>query len=37
MESARDLKGDENMSLTINTNLAAMNAARNLNSTEEML
>ena len=37
MESARDLKGDAHMSLTINTNLEAMNASRNLNSTENML
>jgi flagellin len=37
MESARDLKGDEYMSLTINTNLEAMNASRNLNNTENML
>jgi flagellin len=37
MESTRDLKGDEHMSLTINTNLEAMNASRNLNSTENMI
>src|SRR6204780_3456229 len=42
MESARDPRqqrhqGDERMSLTINTNLDAMNASRNLNSTENML
>src|ERR1700689_1202195 len=42
MESARDPRqqrhqGDERMSLTINTNLEAMNASRNLNSTENML
>jgi flagellin len=37
MESTRDLKGDEHMSLTINTNLEAMNASRNLNNTENMI
>src|SRR5271155_3649275 len=41
-ESARDHlqqrhQGDERMSLTINTNLEALNAARNLNGTENML
>src|SRR5271169_2034333 len=42
MESARDHsnrrhQGDERMGLTINTNLEAMNASRNLNNTEDML
>src|SRR3984957_7160884 len=42
MESARDRsthrhQGDERMSLAINTNIEAMDAARNLNSTESML
>src|ERR1700722_1205316 len=42
MESARDRsthrhQGDERMSLAINTNLEAMDANRNLNSTESML
>src|SRR6202050_5647812 len=37
MESTRDLKGDEHMSLTINTNLEAMNASRNLKKTENMI
>src|ERR1022692_389282 len=42
MESARDRsthrhQGDERMSLAINTNLEAINANRNLNSTENML
>jgi flagellin len=41
-KSVRDLikqrhQGDERMSLTINTNLEAMNASRNLNNTEDML
>src|SRR5471030_338540 len=42
MESARDRstnrhQGDERMSLTINTNLEALDASRNLNNTENML
>src|ERR1700722_5675372 len=41
MESARDHtprhQGDERMGLTVNTNLEAMDAARNLNTTENML
>src|SRR5277367_2412844 len=42
MESARDPdqqrhQGDERMGLTINNNLEALNASRNLNGTENML